>query len=144
MKLLNEDLFTVESLRQDHALLCGELAVLEKAKSTEGSDLWQTLQDVCVRLSLGLREHIRREGQLLVTRNHSLGAAASEAMSRLLIDHYGDFRYLQVITRCVAIENRPFLLESRYQLLTDFLRGLHRHMDQQEAELFPGGDLATI
>ena len=135
---LNEDVsHLVDGLRQDHALLCGELAVLKKAEGDDSPPSWQTLRDVCARLSLVLCEHIRREERLLVTRSRSLGAAASEAMGRPSIDHYGDYRYLQVITRYIVSENRPFLLNNRYHLLTGFLHGLHRHMDKQEAELFP-------
>ena len=137
IKQLNEDAsHSMDCLRQDHAALCGELAVLKMAEGDDSPPTWQTLRDVCARLTLGLREHMLREERLLITRDHSLGAAESEAMSRPSIDHYSDYRYLQVITRHVTSESRPFLLNNRYRLLTDFLHGLHRHMDEQEAEFF--------
>ncbi len=109
-------------LRHDHAVLCGELAVLKKAEGDDGPPSWQTLRDVCARLSIGLSEHIRHEERMTTQPS---------------TDHYSDYRYLQVITGLMALENRPFLLNSRYHLLTGFLRGLHVHMDKQEAELFP-------
>lgn len=129
--------YLVDSVRQDHALLCGELDVLKKAEGDDSPPSWQTLRDVCARLSVGLREHILREERLPATRGRSLGAAASEAMICPSIDHYSDYRYLQIITRHVTFDNRPFLLNNRYHLLTDFLRGLRHHMDEQEAEFFP-------
>ena len=127
----------VDSLRQDHALLCKELVVLEKAQSDESTPLWQTLRNVCSRLSTGLREHIQREEQLLRSYPRSLGAAASETMTWSSSPHYSDYRYLQAIMRYLTLETRPFLLNSRYQLLMDFLRTMQSHIRQQEAEFFP-------
>lgn len=135
---LNEDeRHLTDSLRQDHALLRGELAVLEKAESHDSTHLWQTLRDVCARLSIGLFEHIQCEERLLVIRNRIREIASSEATVRPSIDHKSDYRYLQVITHFISLENGPLLLNSRYHLLTGFLRGLHGHMDKQEAEFFP-------
>lgn len=128
----------LDDLRQDHELLYGELAALKKAENFDGPPLWQTLQKVCARLSVRLRDHMGREEPLLrVTHPHSLGAAASETMSWPVIDHYSDYRYLQVITRSIALENRPFLLNNRYHLLTDFISRLHHNMNKQETDLFP-------
>ncbi len=126
----------IDDVKQDHALLCGELDFLKKAEGNDSPPSWPVLQEICARLATGLREHIRWEKQLFP--NHrSLGAAALAGASCPSIDHYGDYRYLQVITRYIALENRPFLLNNRYHLLTDFLRGLRHHMDEQEAQLFP-------
>jgi len=119
----------VDGLRRDHAVLCGELAVLKKAEGDDSPPSWQTLRDVCARLSLGLREHIRHEERMTI-----------EPSS----DHYSDYRYLQVITGLIALENRPLLLNNRYHLLTGFLHGLHRHMDEQEAEFFREGNDGRI
>ncbi len=127
----------IDNLRQDHRRLSGEIAVLEAEKNFDNIQSWKTLQVVCVRLSTGLFEHIQSETRLLVTRNHSLGAAASQMMSRPSIDHYGDYRYLQVISRSITSANNRLLLRNRYQMLQDFLGGLRDHMDQQEADLFP-------
>ena len=134
----------LDGLRHDHAVLCGELAVLKKAEGDDGPPSWQTLRDVCARLSIRLLEHMRREEQLLVTYHRSLGAAASEAMIPMSNDHYSDYRYLQVITGLLTLENRPLLLNNRYHLLTGFLHGLHRHMDEQEVELFREGSHGRI
>ncbi len=89
--------------------------MLKEAEGSSGPHLWQTLRDVCARLTIGLREHMRREG---TQPSH---------------DHQSDYRHLQVITRYIEAENRPFLLNNRYQMLTNFIRGMHRHMDEQEA-----------
>ncbi len=126
----------IDNLRQDHALLCGELVILKKIEDSHSRPSWQVLREICTRLSVRLREHIRWEKQLL-SHHRSLGAAAPEAMNRSSIDHYGDYRYLQVITRYITLENRPFLLNNRSRLLTDFLHGLRHHMDEQEAQLCP-------
>ncbi len=129
--------YLMDGVRRDHVILCGELAVLRQAENGDCPPSRQVLRDVCVRLTIGLREHILREERLLVTRGRSLGAAASEALAIPSSDHYSDYRYLQVITRHIISETRPFLLNNRHHLLTDFLRGLRCHMDAQEAELFP-------
>jgi hypothetical protein len=136
--------YLMDSVRQDHALLCGELDVLKNAEGDDSPPSWQTLRDACKRLSMGLREHMLREERLLATRGRSLGAAASEALAHPSSDHYNDYRYLQVITRYVTSENRPFLLNNRYHLLTDFLRGLRCHMNTQESELSTALEPATV
>jgi len=118
----------VDDLKQDHARLCGELAVLKAAESGETDFLAQTMRDVCARLSTGLNEHMLREERIPALHGRSLGAAASPSM-----DHYNDFRYLQVITRYITSEKRPFLLCNRYQLLKSFVGGLKRHIEEQEA-----------
>jgi hypothetical protein len=134
---LNDDAsHLMDGLRQDHTRLCGELDVLKRAEISGGIHLWQPLRDVSERLFLGLGEHIRREDGLLVSHHHSVGAAAADAVILPSMVHFSDYRYLQVITRSIALEHRPFLLNSRYQLLKDFIGGLHRHMDEQETELF--------
>ncbi len=104
-----------EGIQQDHASFYGELAVLKKAEGGSIPHLWQTLREVCERLTIGLREHMEREG------------------THVPHDHHSDFRYLQIITRFIISEDRPHLLNNRYQMLTNFIRGLHRHMDEQEA-----------
>lgn len=125
----------VDDLRQGHALLCGKLAVLKEAESYNITHFWHSLQSACARLTTGLLEHIRREERLLVTHHRSLGAANSETISRPSSRHYGDYRYLQVITRSISLESRPFLLNGRYQLFTDFLSGLQRNMDKDEEKV---------
>ncbi len=131
----------MDDLKENHALLCGELAVLKQAEYSGNVPLWQALQDVSARLSKGLLVHIQREAQWF-KQNRSLGAAARIVMAQTSIDHYNDYRYLQVITRYITLENRPFLINSRYRLLTDFIRGLRCHMDEQEAQLFPASELS--
>ncbi len=126
----------IDELKKDHALLCGELDVLKKAEGDNNAPSWQMLQEICARLSIGLRDHMRWEESLLPN-YRSLGAAALAQPRCPSIDHYGDYRYLQVITRYIALEDRPFLLNNRYHLLVDFLRGLRHHMDEQEAQLVP-------
>ena len=106
--------------------------MLKNAEGSDNASRWQTLRDVCARLSAGLREHMQREEKLSAPHGRSLGAAALETDSYFLNSHYGDYRYLQVIARYVTSEDRPFLLNNRYQLLTNFVRGLHRHIDEQE------------
>jgi hypothetical protein len=114
--------YLADRVRQDHALICGELAILKEAENESGACSWQILQDVCSRLSLALLEHMRREDRM--TTQPSKG-------------HFSDYRYLQVITRHISSNNDPHLLNNRFKLLTGFLEGLHRHMDEQERDFFP-------
>ncbi|GEM_PF-2344694 len=133
----------LDDLRQDHAQLCGGLGAVTGGESGHSTRSWQSLRDVCARLSTGLQEHIRREERLPLTRHRSLGAAAPEAMLRPSNCHYNHYRYLQVITRYITLGDRPLLLSNQYQLVQDFLNGLRRNMDQQEAELFPAIEQAA-
>jgi hypothetical protein len=128
----------IDIIRHDHACLGAELALLEAAENDNSVHLWKLLRAVCGRLSLALIEHIRREERLLVTYGRSVGAAAAESIIRPSVNHYNDYRYLQVISRHICVEARPFLLiNGRYELLRDFLREFQRHMQEQERELFP-------
>ena len=131
-------LTSIYELRRDHALLCGELDVLKRAQNEDSPYLWQTLREVCARLLVGLREHVFRQEQLLVSSGYSLGAFTTpDPIISPSNSYYGDYRYLQVITRCIALESRPFLLRSRYLLLTNFIIGLDLNTQKQAAEFFP-------
>ena len=110
---------SIHRLRKDHELICEELTILKNAQRDAGIPLRQVLREVCSRLSAGLLDHIRQEDRM--------GQSPP-------CDHYGDYRYLQVISQHIACEDRPFLLNSRLQLLTRFIQGLHRHMDVQGEE----------
>ncbi len=126
----------ISRLRRDHTLLRDELHVLECVLDSDITGSQQILRDARARLSVSLRAHIQREGRLAVVCSRTLGTFGAEALARLAVEHYSDLQYLQVIKRCFAREDPNALQSTRY-VLTSFLTGLRRHMDEQESTLFP-------
>jgi hypothetical protein len=113
--------YPLDALRLDHDRLRAESDALTAAADYTPTLLLQTLRGICERLTVTLRAHIELEERLL---------------GHPTLDHISDQKYLQVLTRHIASHGRPFLLNSRVQLLKQFLSGLGRHLDMQEAEMF--------
>ena len=55
---------TVGRLRRDHAILRAKLDVLEAALRM-GPEVWYVLREVCFTLARQLRDHIKREEELV-------------------------------------------------------------------------------
>lgn len=128
---MNQTILTA-IIQQDHTDLRAEIAAFGSVKRVLDTTAWEVLQTSCARVSKILLGHIKREKKYVISSGHALGADLLKKNVQTPADHYGDYRYLQVITRCVVLENRPFLLNSRYHMLVNFFKDLEKHMDRQE------------
>ena len=152
----------IERLRRDHAILRSKLDVLEAALQM-GPETWFVLREVCFTLSRQLRDHIKREEELVAAcrkamipppaaspeatlgrtaeRRRSAAAAAGGGMNpnvlaEVAVEHHDEPTHLRTI-------NRLFLSESGHTLdrirpaLHEVIHGLRRHMTEEETALFP-------
>jgi hypothetical protein len=151
----------VERLRRDHVILHSKLDVLESALSM-GSRTWFVLREVCYTLSRQLRDHIKREDDLVERcrramillpdgdpalagsgsqRNPASGLPAGGGMNpkvlaAVAIEHKDESAHLRTINYLFISEPGHSLDRIRPALL-EVITGLRRHMAEEERELFP-------
>ena len=122
----------VERLRRDHAILRSKLDVLEAALRM-GPETWFVLREVCFTLSRQLRDHIKREEDLVAACRKAI---TPPVLAEVVVEHRDEPAHLRTI-------NRLFLSESGHALdrirpaLQEVIHGLRHHMASEEAELFP-------
>ena len=122
----------LERLKRDHLILRSKLTVVESALRM-GPETWFILQEVCWTLARQLRDHIRREEALLIAGAMSV---RGPVFARLAVEHREEPEHLRAINRLFAQEPGGSIEHLRAPL-TRIIRGLRRHMDEEEAELFP-------
>ncbi|MGH2349845.1 MAG: hemerythrin domain-containing protein, partial [bacterium] len=126
---------TLDRLRHDHRELRGTLDVLEEALIS-GAESAERLAPLCASLSARLRSHIRAEGQVAVRCSRLAGPFGPEVLARLAVEHYPEQQYLRVLGR--GLRRKPVEPIQRLRTpATALLHELRRHMDEQEAALFP-------
>lgn len=123
---------TVERLRRDHALLRSKLDVLEAALGM-GPATWYVLREVCFTLARQLRDHIRREEELVAACREAIDPTA---LAEFAVEHRDEPAHLRTINRLFLSESGQSLERIR-PALTEVIRGLRRHMEEEERELFP-------
>lgn len=122
----------VERLRRDHQLFRSKLDVLEVVLKTPG-DTWFVLREVCFTLARQLRDHIRREEELTVACRKSL---SPRILAEVVVEHRDEPEHLRAV-------NRMFISETGHSMarikpaLAGVIKGLRRHMAEEERELFP-------
>jgi len=121
----------VDRLRRDHTLLRGKLDVLETALGM-GPETWYVVREVCFTLSRQLRDHIRREEALVEACRQQLDP---RVLAEVAVEHRDEPAHLRAINRLFVAGAGG--LDQLRPALTDVLRGLRRHMAEEEAELFP-------
>ena len=122
----------LERLKRDHVILRAKLSVVEGAL-TMGPEMWFVLREVCHTLSCQLQDHIKREEELVRACKASL---TDEALSHLTVEHKDEPALLRTVNR-LFIEDEGHSLVAIKPALTRLIDGLHAHMDEEEAELFP-------
>ena len=149
----------VERLKRDHTLLRSKLDVVEVAlrmvpppgSSAEGGPreargpsepesgggmgpgVLYVLREVCLTLARQLRDHIKREEELVVACRHAL---SPPGLAALAVAHRYEPAHLRAINR-LFVEEPSHTLERIRPALSAVLQGLRRHMAEEEAELFP-------
>ena len=122
----------VERLRRDHTILRSKLDVLQSAL-TIGSETWYVLREVCFTLSRQLRDHIKREEDLVVACRKAM---TPQALAEVVVEHKDEPAHLRTVNR-LFVSQADHSLDRIKPALTQVIEGLRRHMDEEERELFP-------
>ena len=112
----------VERLRRDHVILRAKLDVLESALKM-GPEAWFVLREVSHTLAQQLRDHIRREEELVAA---CRAALREEAVAHVSVEHRDEPQRLRALHRLFVKESGQSL--SRIEpVLTEIIEGLRRH-----------------
>ena len=122
----------VNRLRRDHKILRSKLDVLEAALKM-GPETWFVLREVCFTLSRQLRDHIKREEDLVAACRQAM---TPTALAEVAVEHHDEPVHLRTINWLFAFESN-YSLERLTPELQGVIRGLRRHMDEEERKLFP-------
>lgn len=122
----------VDRLRRDHKILRAKLNVLQSALDM-GPETWYVLREVCFTLARQLRDHIKREEDLVTL---CRAAMNPKVLAEVTVEHRDEPAHLRTINRLFVSEGTRSL-ERIKPAVGDVIEGLRRHMDEEEAELFP-------
>ena len=122
----------IERLKRDHQILRSKLDVLESALRM-GPETWFVLREVCFTLSRQLRDHIRREEELVAACRRALNP---KILAEVIIEHKDEPQQLHRINRLFVSEAHQ-ALERIKPALTEVIHRLRHHMAEEEVELFP-------
>ena len=126
----------VDRLRRDHQIIRSKLDALESALQL-GTDAWFVLREVCFTLSRQLRDHIRREEELVAAcRQATAGGINPKILAEVVVEHKDEPTQLRHINRLFVVEPTQSLERIR-PVLGEVIRKLRHHMAEEEAELFP-------
>ena len=123
----------VDRLRRDHEILRTKLDVLEATLRMTPPTTWFILRELCYTLSRQLQDHIRREEELVTACRNSL---SSEVQTHMQLEHDEEPQLLRTVNH-LFIEEGGKAIEQIRGVLGELLPRLRRHMDDEEAELFP-------
>ena len=121
-----------ERLRRDHKILRAKLDVLESALRM-GPETWYVLREVCFTLSRQLRDHIRREEDLVAA---CRAAMNPKVLAEVVVEHYDEPEHLRSVNRMFISDGERSFNQLKIAL-TEVIDGLRHHMAEEEAELFP-------
>lgn len=122
----------VERLRRDHAILRSKLDALEAALGM-GEETWYVLREVCFTLARQLRDHIRREEDLVAACRQAMNP---QVLAEVVVEHHDEPKHLRTINR-LFVSQASHALDRIRPALTEVIQGLRRHMAEEEAQLFP-------
>ena len=124
----------IDRLKEDHTALQREIEALRAAFSQGAERVAVRMQ--CVALARRLRDHILREGRLVVSCSMALETFGAEELARFAVEHYHDREYLRVIRRFLSKDVR-FSPDGIRPALNGLVSGFRHSAAQQEQELFP-------
>lgn len=122
----------VDRLKRDHEILRSKLGVLETALEM-GPEAWFVLRELCFTLARQLRDHIRREEELAAACRNAMDP---KVLAEIMVAHRDEPANLKTINRLFVSERGQSLAQIT-PTLKEVIRGLRRHMAQEEHELFP-------
>ena len=121
----------VNRLIREHNFLRSKLRVLESVLEI-GQEAWLVLREVSFALWKQLQAHDRREEKIVVACRAALGASP---WMPVIADHAAEQQHLLMVRQLFMEEPKSF--KALRPQLDKVMAELYRHMDQQEAELFP-------
>ena len=74
----------IDRLRRDHTILRSKLDILETAL-TMGPDVWFVLRETCFTLGRQLRDHIRREEELVAACRKMMNP---KVLAEIVVEHH--------------------------------------------------------
>ena len=122
----------VERLKRDHHILRSKFDVIEAVLPMEG-DAWFVLRDICFTLARQLQNHMKREEALVMACRTTM---PPHLLAEVAVEHRDEPERLRAINP-LFLDERSRALERIRPALLETIRGLRRHMAQEEAELFP-------
>jgi len=122
----------VDRLRRDHQILRAKLNVLEAALRV-GEEAWFVLREVCFTLSRQLRDHIRREEELVAA---CRAAMNPKVLAEIVVEHRDEPAHLRALNR-LFVSAPTHAVERIRPALEALIHGLRQHMAEEERELFP-------
>lgn len=122
----------VDRLKRDHKILRAKLDVIESALKM-GPSTWFVLREVCFTLARQLRDHIKREDDLVAACRKAMNP---KVLAEVVVEHKDEPEHLRTVNRLFLAE-KDQSLERVGPALTEVIEGLRRHMKEEEVELFP-------
>ena len=123
----------IDRLKRDHKILRKKLDLLEAALGMGPASTWYILREICYTLSCQLKDHIRREEELVTSCREAL---SPEALAHSQIEHQDEPQLLGMLNH-LFIEQGGRAMEQVGTILREVIPRLRRHMDEEEAEFFP-------
>lgn len=122
----------IDRLKRDHQILHSKLNVLESALHL-GQDAWFVLREVCFTLSRQLRDHMRREEDLVMACRQAMNP---KVLAEVALEHHDEPELWRSLTRMFA-DAQTHDVEGIRPALQQAIQGLRHHMTEEERELFP-------
>jgi len=123
----------IDRLKRDHTILRSKLDVLEGALRLTPPSTWFVVRELCYTLSRQLQDHIRREEELVTACRQRL---SPDVRSHVRLEHDEEPQLLRTVNH-LFIEEGGKAVEQIRGVLGELIPRLRRHMDEEEAELFP-------
>lgn len=122
----------VDRLKRDHGILRSKLDVLETALGM-GPQTWYVLREVSFTLAKQLRDHIRREEELVALCRKAMNP---KVLAEVSVEHHDEPEHLRTLNR-LFVKEPTHALDRIKPVLTDVIQGLRHHMAEEERDLFP-------
>lgn len=122
----------VARLKRDHHILRSKLDVLEGALKM-GSSAWFVLREVCFTLARQLRDHMRREEDLVLACRRAM---APHMLAEIAVEHKDEPEHWRAINQMFLTEE-GHSVEKIAPILQATIEGLRHHMAEEERDLFP-------
>lgn len=122
----------IDRLKRDHHILRSKLDVLEGALRM-GSPAWFVLREVCFTLARQLRDHMRREEELVMACRRAMNP---QILAEIAVEHKDEPEHWKALNR-MFLDEKEQRLDRIGPVLQQTIEGLRHHMAEEERDLFP-------